>query len=539
MKNIFILSLVLLTAACTPQQNSKNQPADPTDQVVILEAKSGILSGTTDFGTYEEGATSTKLITFSLKNTGDEPLVGPAVIDDSTQGFSVSYSNCPASLAKTKSCTIKVVFNARNLSAGEKAANLNFDSVYVNMTATINAPVLTPSVDYLVSSAVVTSLDYGQLTTSQSVLKTITVKNTGPVAINETVTIPSDFTVTYNTCSGRSLAKGASCSLKINLSGAGKSGVISGDVVYAGKTLALTGEVLSPASFSNVVMMNGSTQITSYDFGSLSGTASKQLILTIKNIGTGAAAAASASLSNTDFSIVFNQCNNVSLAPNASCQVRVLFSASGKAANSYSGALNFGDKSLSLSAAVTVPQRIVTINRPAQGEILKMISSGFYDGSTFCGASGSGHDSCTINAEANGTVSLVWRGLPSNYANGTVSIQGGAGLSIATTAVANIDGAPGFEMVISGVTSSVTITLNAAPGAGSSFTVSNIALSADSKSFTVTGTGLSSVNSAKLLQTNQTEIDTLIIDSKTATQLILKPSKNLTLPAGDVIMRIQ
>lgn len=430
MKNIILaIAMVLTVTACT--QKSDNKTENSNEQVVVLEAKSGIITGAADFGIFEVGATSTKLISFILKNDGTEPLTGPASLDNSTQGFSISYSNCPASLAKTRSCSIKVVFDPRSLSAGAKSANLMFDSVFVNLTATINAPVAVPSVDFLVSSVVVNSLNFGQITDKQSILKSITIKNTGTGPITDTVVVPVGYTLSYDACSGKAIAKNSSCAIKVTLSGAGKSGIISGNLSYGGVSMGLTGEVLAAATFSNVVLMNGSSIISSYDFGSLSGTANSQLILNIKNTGTGSAALASASLTGTDFSIVYNQCTNISLAPNASCQVRVLFSAAGKAVSSYSSTLSFGNKSLALAAAVVVvPQ---------------------------------------------------------------------------------------------------------------TFTVSNIALASDSKSFTVTGTGLTSVNSAKILETNQTEIDTLVIEpqSRTATQLILKPSKNLTLPAGDVIMRIQ
>lgn len=428
---ILLLALATITLLSSCSQNSDQSKSNNNDEsVIIFEAKSGILTGAADFGDFNVGSTTTKIVTFSLKNNGTETLMGPATIDDPSQGFSIAYTNCPMSLLKTKSCTIKVSFDPRNLLAGEKSANLNFDSVFINLSASVNAPVVTPSVSYLISSTVVTSLDFGQLTDKQSILKSITIKNTGATSITDTVVVPSGYTLSYDMCSGKVINKGSSCNIKVSLSGAGKSGVIAGDVVYAGQTLSLSGEVISAATYSNVVILNSSgSVITNYNYGSLSGNNSSQLILNVKNTGTGTASLASATIPGTDFSIIYNQCSNISLSPNASCQVRVLFTAAGKLNNTYSSTLSFGDKQVSLEATVIPPPP--------------------------------------------------------------------------------------------------------------SFTVSNIALSSDSKSFTVTGTGLLVVNSAKILETNQTEIDTLIIESKTATQLILKPSKNLTLPTGDVIMRIQ
>lgn len=159
------------------------------------------------------------------------------------------------------------------------------------------------------------------------------------------------------------MAKNATCQIKVSLSGAGKSGVVAGNLSYASLPLPLTGTVVTTVSggsqqlASNVSFMQGTNVLAepaSYNFGSLSAKDSQQLILNIKNTGTLATASSSATLaSSTHFSIIYNQCSNKILAINASCQVRVLFSATGKAPGSYSTTLSFAGEVLTLNASVS------------------------------------------------------------------------------------------------------------------------------------------------------------------------------------------
>lgn len=69
--------------------------------------------------------------------------------------------------------------------------------------------------------------------------------------------------------------------------------------------------------------------------------------------------------------------------------------------------------------------------------------------------------------------------------------------------------------------------------------VTGIEISDDGKSITVSGSNLDQVSTAKLLNDKKTTVlDTLSIFSKSASSLVLKPSKNLILSEGDVVLRL-
>lgn len=472
MKNLIIAAFLVLSA-CSPN-NSNQSTSNKNNLPEIQEAKSGLITGVADFGVLAHNSTSVKLVAFTIKNNGTEPLLGPASLDDSSI-FSLTYTNCPESLAKTKSCTVRVSVDPRSLSAGFYTTNLSFDTVSVQLSVTKDSPpaVAGPSAQFLVSSAVIESLDYGvvpknstivktvsvknltegvlnstvvvnnpliyiasdgcsgkniakngtcnlkisisgasmtedlessltyadislpvtaqmpevippaqlvksvqysvssvvvstvdfgDLTDSQSVLKTIAVKNNGEVVLSENVSLANgNYNITYDTCSGKNIAINGSCQLKISLVGSGKDGSVLDTLSYGGKDLELIGNVASVASGGNgsfapnIVFMEGTTQIFAnpYDMGTWAGAEGSQLIINVKNIGNLGAVASNAVLtSGVNFSMIFNQCSNKALGINESCQVRISFSASGKAVGDYTDTLTFGSVSLPLAGHV-------------------------------------------------------------------------------------------------------------------------------------------------------------------------------------------
>lgn len=357
------LMLLIVTGCGKSSLPEFSVPSKDENTVIVLAAKSGIFTGSANFGVFAHDSKSSKLITFNLKNQGTEPLTGPATIDNTNGNYLVSYSNCPTTLSVGKSCSIKVTFDAKVAQAGTHIANLNFDSVFVEMSAIKeNPPVVTENpVIFLISSSPTASVNFGTISEKQTVLKTITIKNTSSSPINSVVTIPQGFNTSYDGCSNKALSKNSTCQIKVSLSGAGKSGLIAGDLVYASKGLSLSGEVLSSNSGGNQTLfpvinfLNGVTILpepSEYDFGSLIASENKQFILNIKNSGTFNSIQSTASLNNTNFSIVYNQCINKVLTVNTSCQVRLLFSAVGKNPSEYTSTLSFAGKSLILKAKV-------------------------------------------------------------------------------------------------------------------------------------------------------------------------------------------
>jgi hypothetical protein len=329
--------LLLALSACSNQ----SEVVLDGEEVVTLELKSGIITGSTDFGTFEP-TSSGKMITFQIKNSGTESLVGPGSLDNSN--FSLIYQNCHAALGPKKSCTIKVNFDPKGKTAQVYTANLNLDSVFSALSATVNAPPPElPNLQITSSGMINNSLDFGTLKDKQTVLKTLSVKNLGAM-VNSTVSVPPGYTISYDSCSGKNLNKNASCQIKVSLSAVGNSGLVTGDLAFAEHTVSLSGEVITVASGGNAnyapnLIFQGtgvSSEPYTYSYGALEKQSSKQLIVTIKNIGNLAAAVSSAVLASSEhFSIVYNQCQNKSLAINGSCQVRILLNASVIAAEKF------------------------------------------------------------------------------------------------------------------------------------------------------------------------------------------------------------
>lgn len=170
--------IVLLSTIVGCSQNEAPQRSQKPEVVVNLEFKSGILTGTTDFGAFETKSSS-KMMTFQISNNGDEPLVGPASLDNAD--FELIYQNCPASLAPKKSCLAKVSFSPSGKNPGNYQANLNLDAVYSALTATVNAPeVAANEVKFSLSSNEVSNVDFGQISENKVLSRQFLLRTPAP-----------------------------------------------------------------------------------------------------------------------------------------------------------------------------------------------------------------------------------------------------------------------------------------------------------------------------------------------------------------------
>lgn len=267
--------LIAILSGCT-QQNNKNENQDNPD--ISLNAGVGVVIGSGDFG--QLGPKDSKILTIKITNTGDAALQGPPQIDNAN--FSIVYQSGCASVLPTKSCTLKISFSASGKAFQVYNANLNLDSAFLALSAEVvdPNPTQTASVSFSIDP-----VDFGTITDKQVVVKTITVKNTGTTAINQAVSIPagSGFSLSYDTCSNKSIGPNKTCTLKVNMNGAGLSGALEADLSY-GELLTLSGQVVSSSGSSSlgspdVKLLIDNLASTAYDFGTLSGTQSKQVII--------------------------------------------------------------------------------------------------------------------------------------------------------------------------------------------------------------------------------------------------------------------
>lgn len=356
---------LLILASCSNNSDPKVEELP----FVTLEAKSGTITGTVNFGSFTYNSTANKLVTLILKNDGTDPLTGPAVLDLSDQGFSITYSNCPASLLKTKSCTLKINFDPRTVASGTKTVNLSFDSVSVSLTAIKESePVAaSPQAQFLMSSVVIDSLDYGTIEKTQSITKTITIKNisSGVITSNLGLSNPN-IVLSYDVCSNKPIAKNSSCTIKLTISGSSLIGDVSDTLTYANVFLPIRAtRPLVPVVVPNIISLYNSVETSVIDVGSIS--SSSQVILYFKNTGAGVYSGSAASLDNSNWSLTFSQCTG-SLAVNTQCQVRASFSAVGKNdAISYSSVLSLGGKNVALTAKASIP--VVCTGNLSQGTL--------------------------------------------------------------------------------------------------------------------------------------------------------------------------
>jgi hypothetical protein len=136
-------------------------------------------------------------------------------------------------------------------------------------------------------------------------------------------------------------------------------GIINDVLNFAGQGLLISGLVVNSQGNSildnpDVKFLINNSQVTNGDFGILTSSEVKQLVVYAKNFGANTSDNSVASLlSGSNFQIVFNQCSQ-SLAPNNNCQIRILFSSFGKADGIYNDTLNFAGISLPISAQIGV-----------------------------------------------------------------------------------------------------------------------------------------------------------------------------------------
>jgi hypothetical protein len=350
-KFIIITFLVLSMVGCSKNNENNEQPD------ISLNAGVGVVTGSGDFGSM--GPKDSKILSVRITNSGDAPLVGPPSIDNNN--FSIIYQSGCASIAPGRRCDLKISFNAVGKPFQTFNGNLNLDSAFLALSATILDP--NPSQVYSVSFSPISPLNFGTITDKQSIIKTLIIRNTGTTTIeNQAVVLQTtNYSILSDSCSNKIIAPNRTCTLRISLNGTGKSGPINDLLSFGGPNIQLNGIVVSSSGASelgspNVQLLVDNAVSTSADFGSLEGNQSKQIIVVAKNNGNKASDASVAQLlSNANFSIAFNQCHNRSLNPGVSCQMRLVFSAAGKTPAQYSDTLTYAGQSLNLMGSITAP----------------------------------------------------------------------------------------------------------------------------------------------------------------------------------------
>ncbi len=200
-------------------------------------------------------------------------------------------------------------------------------------------PLLTGGSQFTTATVNPTSLDFGtQAFGIKSSAQTVTLTNTGAVALIPTsISVSGDYNETDN-CLNATINAGASCTIQItftpSVSGERDGQLTIAANLAAGKlTVALTGTGDTPG----VVALIPAT----IDFGQTQvGSQSTALQVTAENSGGTAVAITSIKMSGP-FVLVSNVCGTTSLAANSDCQLKVAFAPT--VAGPATGALTFVD----------------------------------------------------------------------------------------------------------------------------------------------------------------------------------------------------
>lgn len=348
-----LIGMGLTLVGCSQNNNPQTSNPREVEPEIRLEAGVGSVSGNGEYGTIVSGS---KVVTFSIYNSGDAALVGPPSLDNTN--FSIVYQNNCANILPKKTCQLKISFSSTGKSPGDYNSVLSLDSVTINLHAAIASPVSTAeSVVFNLSNVAITTLDFGTLNQTQSVTKTISMKNTSSVAINKALSLTgSNYLIAYDTCSNKSLGAGASCSIKLSISGSGKGGLISDTLKFGTLEpgLTLSTNVIAPEP-ANLKVFDGTTEVsfsTPLDFGTVSPSTYIIKNLTVKNLGGSTANLNIAISGDANFSIAYSGCTS-SLPKNSSCPVKVKMEAGAAGVQSFSsGPSTFADSPVEGSLAL-------------------------------------------------------------------------------------------------------------------------------------------------------------------------------------------
>ena len=220
--------------------------ASPVATTPALSVKEGTADVTSlAFGSLNKNSSLSKILTIS--NTG-AATANLAVALTGDSNFSLSSNTCASTLAKGKSCAVKVLFasGAGSSSDESKSSSLAIASgVSVSLSATVlGTPVVvgSPLIKFYESSTEVSSLSFGAIS-SGSISKIITIKNEGNATASVSPILSGDsaFVVSSNTCSS-SLAAGKNCAVKVALKISGESlGAKTASLSMGSTSLALSG----------------------------------------------------------------------------------------------------------------------------------------------------------------------------------------------------------------------------------------------------------------------------------------------------------
>jgi len=323
-------------AAQTHDAAPQDAALDTTPDSEAGPPPSAKLSGATatggssaDFGSVEVGKASAPLsIVVSNGGTAATSALTASLAGTNASSFFIDSDGCTGkTLAPSTTCSVSLHFTPA--AAGTLSASLTVDAATGGQ---VSLPLTGQGVTPGALSITPSSQDFGSATTGTTVpVKTFTVTNTGmsttaAITMSVTGSAAPDFVISQDTCTGKTLAGSATCTLAVTF-GPATAGPLSASLdATAGNntaTSSLSGTGVGPAAFS----------VMPATFGFVStavGTSSAAQTFTVTNTGgepSGVPQVAVAGANPADFVLSANTCTTA-LTAGATCTFAVTFTPS-------------------------------------------------------------------------------------------------------------------------------------------------------------------------------------------------------------------
>jgi hypothetical protein len=234
------------------------------DEIRVPAPIASLSAATLAFGSQLIGTTSAAM-TVTVSNTGDAPLVFNAAVPAATAGVSISANfavaagtTCVsgATVAPGASCSLNVTFSAAAPAGGKSGTLTLRDNAGGSQTVSLTGTATQPTVAFTSATLGTLSTSFGQrqlafgnLTGTPTSIVTLTASN-GAVTFGTagvSNTNPASFSKGADSCSGRTIAAGGTCTITINFAApfnnSARTGTLSVPDNAAGspQTLRLTG----------------------------------------------------------------------------------------------------------------------------------------------------------------------------------------------------------------------------------------------------------------------------------------------------------
>jgi hypothetical protein len=306
------------------------------------------------FDTIAIGKSSTKTVTVTNPAGSTQTLSGIITINGS--GFSIISGNGSYSLSAGQSRLVTVSFSAN--SSGSYSGSVQISHNSTNTPSPITVPLIgyvrsTASVDIEVSP---TFLDFGTVTTGQSLDRTITIRNTSTTTGILTGSINSSGSGFFITSGGGSYSLTAGQSRLITVSfSANSNGSYSGSVQISHNATNTSSPVTVPLSGSvqSIALVGIDVSPTFLDFGTVTTGQSLDRTITVRNTSTTTGIlSGNINSSGSGFSIISGS-GSYSLTAGQYRLVTVRLST--KSNGSYSGSVQISHNATNTTSPITVP----------------------------------------------------------------------------------------------------------------------------------------------------------------------------------------